>query len=189
MSSTTNLSSGQVPLTPRQQRLLDALRDAGAELSSQDLHHRLSQCHQSIGLATIYRQMRWLQQRGLVRSRLLPTGETLYAPVDHDAHHLTCVLCGSSVTLPVCPMHDQPLPAELRGGFLPLFHTLEYYGHCGTCRSAVAESEASPSAPGPPRHRQAAPPSRPAAHHAGQAADGESPINAKQPAHTHSDFA
>jgi len=163
MSSTSNLSSGQVPLTPRQQLLLDALRDAGAELSSQDLHHRLSQCHQSIGLATIYRQMRWLQQRGLVRSRLLPTGETLYAPVDHDAHHLTCVLCGSSVTLPVCPMHDQPLPIELRGGFLPLFHTLEYYGHCATCR--------------------------PAAHHAGQAADGESPINANPPTHTHSDFA
>ena len=189
MSSTTNLSSGQVPLTPRQQLLLDALRDAGTELSSQDLHHRLSQCHQSIGLATIYRQMRWLQQRGLVRSRLLPTGETLYAPVDHDAHHLTCVLCGSSVTLPVCPMHDQPLPAELRGGFLPLFHTLEYYGHCGTCRSAVAESEASPNAPGLPRHRQAAPPSRPAAHLAGQAPEGEPPTNAKHPAHTHSDFA
>ena len=186
MSSTTILSSGQVPLTPRQQRLLDALRDAGAELSSQDLHHRLSQCHQSIGLATIYRQMRWLQQRGLVRSRLLPTGETLYAPVDHDAHHLTCVLCGSSVTLPVCPMHDQPLPAELRAGFLPLFHTLEYYGHCATCRSAAAESEATP---GPPRHRQAAPPSRRGAHHAGQAADGEPPTNPSHPAHTHSDFA
>ena len=186
MSSTTNLSSGQVPLTPRQQLLLDALRDAGAELSSQDLHHRLSQCHQSIGLATIYRHMRWLQQRGLVRSRLLPTGETLYAPVDHDAHHLTCVLCGSSVTLPVCPMHDQPLPAELRAGFLPLFHTLEYYGHCATCRSAAAESEASP---GPPRHRQAAPPSRRGAHHADQAADGEPPSNPSHPAHTHSDFA
>jgi Fur family ferric uptake transcriptional regulator len=189
MSSTTNLSSGQVPLTPRQQLLLDALRDAGAELSNQDLHHRLSQCHQSIGLATIYRQMRWLQQRGLVRSRLLPTGETLYAPVDHDAHHLTCVLCGSSVTLPVCPMHDQPLPTELRGGFLPLFHTLEYYGHCAACRSAVAEPEASPGLPGLRRHRQAAPPSRPAAHLAGQAAEGESPTNAQHPAHTHSDFA
>lgn len=163
MSSTTNLSSGQVPLTPRQQQLLNALRDAGAELSSQDLHHRLSQCQQSIGLATIYRQMRWLQQRGLVRSRLLPTGETLYAPVDHDAHHLTCVLCGSSETLPVCPMHDQPLPAELRGGFLPLFHTLEYYGHCAACRSA--------------------------AHDAEPAADGESPTNARRLAHSHSDFA
>ncbi len=174
MSSTTNLSSGQVPLTPRQQRLLDALRDAGAELSSQDLHHRLSQCQQGIGLATIYRQMRWLQQRGLVRSRLLPTGETLYAPVEHDAHHLTCVLCGSSVTLPVCPMHDQPLPAELRGGFLPLFHTLEYYGHCAACRSAAAESEAS---------------HRPGAHQASPAADGESPTSTRQLTHTRSDFA
>lgn len=181
MSSTTNLSSGQVSLTSRQQRLLDALRDAGAELSSQDLHHRLSQCQQSIGLATIYRQMRWLQQRGLVRSRLLPTGETLYAPVDHDAHHLTCVLCGSSVTLPVCPMHDQPLPAELRGGFLPLFHTLEYYGHCAACRSAAAESEAS--------HRPTAPPNRSGAHQASPVADGESRTIARQLSHTHSDFA
>jgi Fur family ferric uptake transcriptional regulator len=115
--------------------LLGALRGAGAELSSQELHRRLSENQRSIGLATVYRQLRWLQQRGLVRSRLLPSGETLYAPVDHDAHHLTCVLCGSSVTLPVCPVHDHPLPPELAGGFQPLFHTLEYYGHCADCQN------------------------------------------------------
>jgi Fur family ferric uptake transcriptional regulator len=124
-----------VPLNPRQELLLLALRRAGAELSSQELHRRLSENQRSIGLATVYRQLRWLQQRGLVRSRLLPSGETLYAPVEHDAHHLTCVLCGSSVTLPICPVHDHPLPPELAGGFQPLFHTLEYYGHCADCQA------------------------------------------------------
>jgi len=121
-------------LNPRQELLLAALRQAGAELSSQELHRRLSGSRSSIGLATVYRQLRWLQQRGLVRSRLLPSGESLYAPVELDAHHLTCVLCGSSVTLPQCPMHDHPLPAEVADGFRPLFHTLEYYGHCASCQ-------------------------------------------------------
>ena len=121
-------------LTARQALLLDTLRRAATELSSQELHRRLSEGNGSIGLATVYRQLRWLQQRGLVRSRLLPSGESVYAPLEHDAHHLTCVRCGSSVTLPECPMHDHPLPAGVAGGFRPLFHTLEYYGHCAACQ-------------------------------------------------------
>jgi len=123
-----------VALNPRQELLLTTLRRAGAELSSQELHRRLSDGQRGIGLATVYRQLRWLQQRGLVRSRLLPGGETVYAPLEHDAHHLTCVLCGSSVALSQCPMHDHPLPAETAGGFRALFHTLEYYGHCAACQ-------------------------------------------------------
>lgn len=158
MGHPANPSLIPVPLNPRQELLLGALRGAGAELSSQELHRRLSENQRSIGLATVYRQLRWLQQRGLVRSRLLPSGETLYAPVDHDAHHLTCVLCGSSVTLPVCPVHDHPLPPELAGGFQPLFHTLEYYGHCADCQN---EPERTPEPAPLTAPSQAAPDHRP----------------------------
>ena len=82
-------------LNARQQVLLKALNACGDEMSGQQLHRSLDD-EASMGLATVYRNLRQLQQRGLVRCRHLPTGEALYAPVDRDRHHLTCVDCGTT---------------------------------------------------------------------------------------------
>ena len=63
----------------RQQLLLDALKTSSDEMSGQQLHRSLAGGPGAMGLATVYRNLRQLQQRGLVRCRHLPTGEALYA--------------------------------------------------------------------------------------------------------------
>lgn len=122
-------------LPPRQGSLLAALRCADGELSGQDLHARLRGGPGAMGLATVYRHLRQLQQRGLVRCRHLPSGEALYAPTERDEHHLTCVDCGTTLPLPHCPVQHLHLAGENLEGFLPLYHTLEFFGLCGRCRS------------------------------------------------------
>ena len=121
-------------LSARQEHLLAALRAAEAELSGQDLHARLRCSERPMGLATVYRHLRQLQQWGLVRCRHLPSGEALFAPTERDDHHLTCVDCGASQLLVHCPVHAIALPDAETGGFLPLFHTLEFYGLCSHCQ-------------------------------------------------------
>jgi len=128
------------PLNPKQSHLLDQLQAAGHELSGQDLHARLRGTPHGMGLATVYRHLRQLQQRGLVRCRHLPSGEALYAPTERDEHHLTCVDCGSTVTLPSCPMHEAQLNPHQLGGFQLMFHTLEFFGLCPGCRERQHES-------------------------------------------------
>lgn len=120
-------------LNPRQQALLTALKSCGDEMSGQELHRSLDQTV-SMGLATVYRNLRQLQQRGLVRCRHLPNGEALYAPVDRDRHHLTCVDCGKTQVLDHCPIHGIDIPADSRADFELLFHTLEFFGLCSSCR-------------------------------------------------------
>ena len=121
-------------LTPKQQHLLDQLQQARAELTGQDLHARLRGTPHGMGLATVYRHLRHLQQRGLVRCRHLPSGEALFAPTERDEHHLTCVDCGSTVLLRSCPMHETHLNPQQLGGFQLLFHTLEFFGLCPSCQ-------------------------------------------------------
>ena len=125
--------SSSPALNPRQQALLTALNAGGDEMSGQELHRSLDKTV-SMGLATVYRNLRQLQQRGLVRCRHLPTGEALYAPVDRDRHHLTCVDCGKTQVLDHCPIHGIDIPAESRADFELLFHTLEFFGLCSSCR-------------------------------------------------------
>ena len=91
-----------------------------------------------MGLATVYRHLRQLQQRGLIRCRHLPSGEALFAPTERDEHHLTCVDCGTTVVLEHCPMHDVGLAEDQASGFRLLFHTLEFFGLCGACQQRQA---------------------------------------------------
>jgi Fur family ferric uptake transcriptional regulator len=132
--------SDQAPLTlgPRQQALLTVLREADAELTGQELHERLKQGSQRHGLATVYRNLRLLQRSGLVRCRKLPNGESVYAPLERDDHHLTCVSCGHSEPLPICPVASGSLGLSkvLLQGFKPLFHTFEIHGLCSSCQQS-----------------------------------------------------
>jgi Fur family ferric uptake transcriptional regulator len=132
--------SDQAPLTlgPRQQALLTVLREADAELTGQELHERLKQGSQRHGLATVYRNLRLLQRSGLVRCRKLANGESVYAPLERDDHHLTCVSCGHSEPLPICPVGSGGLGLSkvLLQGFKPLFHTFEIHGLCSSCQQS-----------------------------------------------------
>ncbi|MFM8967736.1 MAG: Fur family transcriptional regulator, partial [Vulcanococcus sp.] len=82
----------------------------------------------------VYRHLRQLQQRGLIRCRHLPSGEALFAPVERDEHHLTCVDCGTTLVLEHCPMHEVELHGDHAEGFQMLFHTLEFFGLCRRCQ-------------------------------------------------------
>lgn len=129
-------------LTSKQEQLLKQLKRCKGELSGQDLHARLRQSANPMGLATVYRHLRQLQQLGLVRCRHLPSGEALYAPAERDEHHLTCVDCGATETLEMCPVHDVNLNQQQLRGFMPLFHTLEFFGLCSGCQQRQLEHQA-----------------------------------------------
>ncbi len=129
-------------LTNRQQQILEVLNNCADEISGQQLHRTLLEASSNMGLTTVYRHLRTLQQKGLVRCRNLPTGEALYSPVNRDQHHLTCVDCGQTFVLKTCPIKNIELSKAQRNDFELLFHTLEFFGLCKSChkRQKVAET-------------------------------------------------
>tara|TARA_B100000700_G_scaffold331081_1_gene461281 strand:- start:9765 stop:10169 length:405 start_codon:yes stop_codon:yes gene_type:complete len=120
-------------LTIRQKQIVDQLQTCSDEISGQELHRILINASFNIGLTTVYRNLRTLQKRGVVRCRNLPNGEALYSPVDRDHHHLTCVDCGSTHVLKSCPIKNIKLPKDQENNFQLLFHTLEFFGICKDC--------------------------------------------------------
>lgn len=125
---------------PRQQRLLQVLGKAGRELSAQDLHQLLRGGRERQGLATVYRGLKLLQRAGLVRCRNLTSGESVYAPLERDEHHLICVHCGWTEALRFCPLRAGDLETNrvLLQGFRPLFHTFDIHGLCVCCQQIEA---------------------------------------------------
>ena len=120
-------------LTDRQQKILEELHNCADEISGQELHRILIKGSSNMGLTTVYRHLRILQQKGMLRCRNLPTGEVLYSPVNRDHHHVTCVDCGETFVLKTCPIKKIELPKTQTKDFEFLFHTLEFFGLCKTC--------------------------------------------------------
>ena len=124
-------------ISKRQQQLLNELKKCSDELSGQELHRQLHQSEKAMGLTTVYRNLQTLVKQGLIRSRHLPNGEVLYAPVERDIHHLTCVSCGETTRLQGCPVKTIDVPKKNAQKFELLFHTLEYFGLCQNCSNEV----------------------------------------------------
>ena len=121
-------------VTTRQKLILEELENCLEEKSGQQLHRTLTEANFNIGLTTVYRHLRALQQKGLVRCRNLPTGEALYSLVNRDQHHLTCVDCGKTFVLNTCPIKNIDLSNAQKRNFQLLFHTLEFFGFCENCQ-------------------------------------------------------
>ena len=120
-------------ITKRQKQLLNELKKCTDELSGQELHRQLHSSEKTMGLTTVYRNLQTLVKQGLIRSRHLPNGEVLYAPVERDIHHLTCVSCGETTQLQGCPVKTIDISKKTSKNFELLFHTLEYFGICQNC--------------------------------------------------------
>ena len=131
------MSKRNLGITKRQKRLLDELNKCADELTGQELYRSLHASEFSMGLTTVYRNLQILVKQGLVRSRHLPTGEVLYAPVERDIHHLTCVSCGETTRLEGCPVKTMKTPKKISNKFELLFHTLEYFGLCQDCSQSI----------------------------------------------------
>ena len=127
------MSTSKPEITKRQQQLLNELKRCNDEMSGLELHRQLHNGEKAMGLTTVYRNLQALVKQGLIRSRHLPNGEVLYAPVERDIHHLTCVSCGETTRLKGCPVKTTDLSKKTSKKFELLFHTLEYFGLCQNC--------------------------------------------------------
>ena len=127
------MSASKPEITKRQEQLLDELMKCTDELTGQELHRKLHNGEKAMGLTTVYRNLQTLVKQGLIRSRHLPNGEVLYAPVERDIHHLTCVSCGDTTRIQGCPVKAIDISKKVSNDFELLFHTLEYFGLCKKC--------------------------------------------------------
>tara|TARA_Y100001968_G_C19004448_1_gene547481 strand:- start:180 stop:569 length:390 start_codon:yes stop_codon:yes gene_type:complete len=127
------MRASEPQITKRQEQLLDELERCSDEMSGQELHRKLHNGENTMGLTTVYRNLQVLVKQGLIRSRHLPNGEVFYAPVERDIHHLTCVNCGKTTQLEGCPVKTIDISKKISNKFELLFHTLEYFGLCQSC--------------------------------------------------------
>ena len=125
------------PLRTTRQRvaILNALSDADAFLTTQEIYDRLRAKGQRVGLATVYRTLQALAGNGVLDVLRNDEGEAIYrrcVTSDHH-HHLVCRSCGRSVEIASDKVETWAARTARRHGYTSVTHTVEVYGLCRDC--------------------------------------------------------
>jgi Fur family transcriptional regulator, ferric uptake regulator len=125
-------------LRPTRQRLLvlETLAAEPHDATAQEIHARLREGGDRIGLATVYRALAALKRRGVVDELSHRAGESCYrlcTPGHH--HHLVCESCHRVEELEGCEVDAWIARASRKQGFRVASHTVEVFGFCADCRT------------------------------------------------------
>lgn len=114
--------------------VLSALSTFPGFASARDVHARVAELGDSIGLATVYRELARLLDDGLVERSPDP-GDGRYRRCDETSHHhhVECESCGSSVDIPCDDLARQLAELAESRGFRLDHHVIYARGLCAAC--------------------------------------------------------
>jgi Fur family ferric uptake transcriptional regulator len=105
------------------------------DATAAQIYERLRRRGTNIGLATVYRTLSLLHERGAVDTLTHHAGELCYrlcAEVHH--HHLVCTGCHRVVELRDCDLDPWVKRSAGKHGFKATGHQVEIVGLCADCR-------------------------------------------------------
>jgi Fur family ferric uptake transcriptional regulator len=122
--------------TPRRLAVLDELAAERDDATAQTLWRRLRERgEETIGLATVYRTLSLLHERGVVDALSHHEGERCYRLcTDGHHHHLLCEHCHRVVEIDDCDLGGWVDGVAARHGFVASEHRVEISGVCSACR-------------------------------------------------------
>ncbi len=132
----TELLTGKgVRPTPQRLEVLEELAREGNDVTAQELWGRLRDRDSRTGLATVYRTLALLAEKGVVDVLSHHGTEQCYRLcADGHHHHLLCTRCHRVVEVQECDLGGWLEAVAARHGFVATDHRIEIAGLCGNCR-------------------------------------------------------
>lgn len=123
-------------LTPQRQAVLKVLSSSQEHLTPAEIYQKVCQEYPGIGLVTIYRILKILNELGLICE--VHTGGNcrcylLRRQPEHH-HHLICSGCGAVVDFTDCDLSQLGERLSRQTGFKIESHLLEFLGRCRSCQ-------------------------------------------------------
>ncbi|UYG16186.1 transcriptional repressor [Brachybacterium huguangmaarense] len=125
-------SSPKQRTTRQRTAILAALGHESDFRSAQQLHEQMRASGESVGLATVYRNLQSLAESGQVDVLVTDEGESIYRQCEDDTHHhhLVCRVCGRTVEFQAPEMEEWTRRIASQHGFADVHHTMEIFGLC-----------------------------------------------------------
>lgn len=131
------MSHKPAPLGQRNTRqrdaILEVIQAASGPLTVPEILERAQRTIPGLGVATVYRTLKLLQETGGIETVILPSGESRFeaSNLGHH-HHFHCRVCDEVFDLDSCPV-VVPQGGAIGGGYVVEAHEITLYGVCPEC--------------------------------------------------------
>ena len=113
--------------------VIKVVREAAGPLRPLEILELASRIVPTLGIATVYRQLRRLQDAGQVRAVDLGVNDVRYEPTDRGHHHhFLCSECEEAFDIHGCA---EGISKMVPPGFMVQTHEITLYGQCEECRT------------------------------------------------------
>ena len=121
--------------TRQRDAVATALADSVGFVSAQTLHARLKAEGDTLGLATVYRNLASLVDDERADVLTSPDGENLYRACStaRHHHHLICRQCGKTVEIQADAVEEWAQAVASTHGFTDARHVVDVFGICASC--------------------------------------------------------
>lgn len=120
-------------VTKQREAIEAAFRSTGRPLSPPEIHALASATIENLGLSTVYRTLRRLEDEGLITPVTVPGEAPRYElahVASHHHHHFHCRVCGRVYDIHGCPTGLKQMAPR---GFRVEDHTVVLHGVCKAC--------------------------------------------------------
>ncbi len=135
ISILTALKKNGHRITTARKAVVQALTAVQAPLGATELHAMLQKKGLETNKVTVYRELAFLEEKGIASAVTFKDGTKRYEIADADHHHhLICTSCKSVQDVEMA--HDlDHVEKKIRKekSFTVQSHSLEFYGLCGEC--------------------------------------------------------
>ena len=123
-----------VRYSKKREAILTAIRETTCHPSAEWVYRRLKPQHPDLSLGTVYRNLTFFQQHGLVQSVGVVQGQERFDAVVTPHSHFVCNCCGTVLDLPdVHPESGLDRAVSWQYGLAVERHELTFYGLCPNC--------------------------------------------------------
>ena len=117
----------------KRQAIIDCLKSTDAHPSAEWIYSALKPRFPDLSLATVYRNLGELIEKGEVRTLGVIAGRERFDGRTDSHAHAVCRLCGKIMDLAIDPAIDSQT-SSLADGFEVEYSSLEYVGLCAECK-------------------------------------------------------
>jgi Fe2+ or Zn2+ uptake regulation protein len=124
-------------MTAQRRLILETLESLNSHPTAEELYELVRQKDPSLHLSTVYRTLRWLEQEGLVSSRLFDkdSRQERFDPVYPSEHyHFLCTSCKTVIEFDTLLVNTIKAQFELHSGAEVEVGSVVLYGLCRKCR-------------------------------------------------------
>jgi len=124
--------------TQQRAAIVSTIENIDCTFTPQELLSRAQRTCPGLGIATVYRSVRDLVEKGLIRRVVVASGAPRYERTNvRHHHHFHCESCGKVAPLEGCALSkDYRLPS----GFKASSHELTFTGTCSGCSESERAS-------------------------------------------------